>query len=109
MLPMSVAHTPWLAQWLQDGYAVLPRFWDARTVSALPDSVVGPWWALEDATVEVKAGSLVLPHGKLPHASSANTSGRSRLAVSLHLVDGAAAYSPLNWLQRDAGLPLQGF
>lgn len=278
---MSVAHTHWLAHWQQHGYAVLPRFWDARTVSALreraeawvaelpapasvfstaarermdhqalmasaggihgfwepgaldaqgqlrlpraqainkighamhdldpvvsalcrsaevqtvaqavglvqplllqsmlifkqprigapvvwhqdasflitePDSVVGLWWALEDATldngclwvepgghrgplreryareggglcmraldtapwpsgeatrpVEVEAGSLVLLHGRLPHASSANTSDRSRLAFSLHLVDGAAAYSPLNWLQREAALPLRGF
>jgi phytanoyl-CoA hydroxylase len=133
-----------------------PVVWhqDASFLITEPDSVVGLWWALEDATVdngclwvepgghrgplreryerdgealrmraldptpwpatgiravEVKAGSLVLLHGKLPHASSANTSGRSRLAFSLHVVDGAAAYSPLNWLQRDARLPLQGF
>jgi phytanoyl-CoA hydroxylase len=68
-----------------------------------------PWPTSNIRAVEVQAGSLVLLHGKLPHASRANTSGRSRLAFSLHVVDGAAAYSPLNWLQRDAALPLSGF
>ncbi len=133
-----------------------PVVWhqDASFLITEPDSVVGLWWALEDATVdngclwvepgghrgplreryersgdglrmraldatpwptsniravEVKAGSMVLLHGRLPHASHANTSGRSRLAFSLHLVDGAAVYSPLNWLQRDPSLRAQGF
>jgi phytanoyl-CoA hydroxylase len=133
-----------------------PVVWhqDASFLITEPDSVVGLWWALEDATldngclwvepgghrgplreryersseglrmraldatpwptsniraVEVTAGSLVLLHGRLPHASHANTSGRSRLAFSLHLVDGAAAYSPLNWLQRDPALAATSF
>jgi phytanoyl-CoA hydroxylase len=135
-----------------------PVVWhqDASFLITEPDSVVGLWWALEDATVdngclwvepgghrgplreryertpdgglamrpldatpwpsgkatrpvEVTAGTLVLLHGRLPHASSANTSNHSRLAFSLHLVDGAAAYSPLNWLQREPALPLRGF
>jgi phytanoyl-CoA hydroxylase len=135
-----------------------PVVWhqDASFLITEPDTVVGLWWALEDATVdngclwvepgghhsplreryertdsgrlamrqldakpwpgdaqavpvEVKAGSLVLLHGRLPHASRANTSGRSRLAFSLHLVDGAAVYSPLNWLQRSPEMPLCGF
>jgi phytanoyl-CoA hydroxylase len=135
-----------------------PVVWhqDASFLITEPDTVVGLWWALEDATVdngclwvepgghrgplreryersasgalvmraldhtpwprgsqtipvEVQAGSLVLLHGRLPHASSANTSGVSRLAFSLHLVSGAATYSPLNWLQREPHLPLRGF
>jgi phytanoyl-CoA hydroxylase len=136
-----------------------PVVWhqDASFLITEPDTVVGLWWALEDATadngclwvepgghrgplreryewdgdrlsmrpldstpwpaahggrtvpVEVGAGSMVLLHGRLPHASSANRSERSRLAFSLHLVDGAAAYSPRNWLQRSAALPLRGF
>ncbi len=116
-------------------------------------SVVGFWWALEDATLdngclwvadrrgplreryvrrgdgfvtealdatpwpsgsdirplEVKAGTLVVFDGLLPHASATNRSAQSRLAYSLHVVDGRAAWSPLNWLQRRADDPACGF
>jgi phytanoyl-CoA hydroxylase len=120
-----------------------------------PASVVGFWWALEDATrdngclwvapgahrsplreryvrtddgfvterldttpwpsgdatraLEVPAGTLVVFHGHLPHASAPNRSERSRLAYTLHVVEGTAAWSPRNWLQRSANDPARGF
>jgi phytanoyl-CoA hydroxylase len=126
---------------------------DASFLMTEPQSVVGFWWALEDATLdngclwvadrcgplreryvrrgegfvtepldatpwpsgddirplEVKAGSLVVFDGLLPHASAPNRSQTSRLAYSLHIVDGRAAWSPLNWLQRSADDPARGF
>jgi len=58
--------------------------------------------------LEVRRGSLVVLHGLLPHASSANRSARPRHAYALHLIDGRAAYDADNWLQRP-NLPLRGF
>jgi len=54
-------------------------------------------------------GTLVLLHGRLPHLSGPNRSDRSRHAYALHLIDGAARYSPDNWLKRRPGMPLRGF
>jgi phytanoyl-CoA hydroxylase len=69
-----------------------------------------PWPTQHDAVpVEVPAGSLVAFHGLLPHYSAPNRSARSRLAYTLHVTDAAAAYSALNWLQRDAGFPVRSF
>jgi phytanoyl-CoA hydroxylase len=129
---------------------------DASFLITEPNSVVGFWWALEDATrnngclwvadqrgplhvlreryvrhgdgfvtepldatpwpsgsdirpLEVKAGTLVVFDGLLPHASAPNRSARSRLAYSLHIASGRAAWSPLNWLQRSEGDPARGF
>jgi phytanoyl-CoA hydroxylase len=128
---------------------------DASFLITDPPSVVGFWWALEDATrdngclwvapgahrsplreryvrtddgfvtqrmddapwpsgettraLEVPAGTLVVFHGHLPHASAPNRSARSRLAYTLHVVEGTAAWSPLNWLQRAADDPARGF
>ncbi len=126
---------------------------DASFLMTEPQSVIGFWWALEDATVdngclwvatqrgplreryvrrgegfvtepldttpwpsgrdirplEVEAGTLVVFDGLLPHASAPNRSARSRLAYSLHIVDGRTAWSPLNWLQRRADDPARGF
>jgi phytanoyl-CoA hydroxylase len=48
----------------------------------------------------VPAGTLVVFHGLLPHYSAANRSPRSRLAYTLHVTDGRAAYAASNWLQR---------
>ena len=59
--------------------------------------------------LEVKAGSLVLFHGLLPHYSPANRSDKARHAYTLHVCDGAAEYSDLNWIQRGAELPVRGF
>ncbi len=59
--------------------------------------------------LEAKAGTLVLLHGLLPHASGPNRSDRSRHAYSVHIVDGTADYPADNWLQRPADQPLRGF
>ena len=119
-----------------------------------PRSVVGFWFALDDATVEnggmgaipgghaggartrfrregsgtttdvldptpydmdalvpleVAAGTCIAFHGCLPHWSAPNTSDRSRLAYTLHVIDGTADYLDDNWLHRGPDLPLRGF
>ena len=58
--------------------------------------------------LEVKKGSLVMLHGRLPHYSCENTSNKSRHAYTLHVIDGNCKYSSNNWLQRSS-MPLQGF
>lgn len=50
--------------------------------------------------VEVKKGTLVLLHGRLPHYSKENTSNKSRHAFTLHVIDGNMNYPEGNWLQR---------
>ncbi len=80
---------------------------DGRAV--MEDLDATPWPSDGAVPVEVKAGALVVFHGRLPHYSAPNRSTKSRHAYTLHAVDGEAAYSPLNWLQRDEGLPARGF
>jgi len=68
------------------------------------------WPALVQARpLPVRAGTLVVFGGQLPHRSAANRSARSRLAYTLHATDGNATYSPLNWLQRGSGVAPRGF
>jgi len=57
--------------------------------------------------LEVKAGTLVLLHGLLPHMSYANRSPKSRHAYAVHVVDGIAEYPAENWLRRE--MPARGF
>ena len=59
--------------------------------------------------VEVKAGTLVVFHGLLPHYSAPNRSAVSRHAYTLHATDASSRYSPHNWLQRPPGFPARGF
>ena len=61
-----------------------------------------------DTALEVKKGTLILLHGRLPHYSCENKSDKSRHAYSLHVIDGKTSYSKDNWLQRPL-LPLKGF
>jgi len=61
-----------------------------------------------DTFVEVKKGSLVLLHGRLPHYSCENTSEKSRNAYTLHVIEGKSKYLDYNWLQRP-NLKLTGF
>lgn len=59
-------------------------------------------------SVEVKAGSLVVFQGLLPHYSAPNRSTCSRQAYTLHVTDGKSDYAQENWLQ-SRELPLRGF
>jgi phytanoyl-CoA hydroxylase len=69
-----------------------------------------PWPDKQTAVpLEAKAGTLVCFHGLLPHYSAPNRSPVSRHAYTLHVTDGQTAYSPKNWIQRDAGFPVRGF
>ena len=125
---------------------------DSTFIITKPESTVGFWFALQDATkengclqvasgghkgplrklfkrennkmnmeelstepfpetdtfVEVKKGTLVLLHGRLPHYSCENTSPHSRHAYTLHVIDGKTKYMDYNWLQRPK-LKLSGF
>ena len=62
-----------------------------------------------DTILEVKKGTLILLHGRLPHYSCKNKSDKSRHAYTLHVIDGACDYPKFNWLQRSANFPLKGF
>jgi phytanoyl-CoA hydroxylase len=68
-------------------------------------------WPNESTAIplEVSAGSLIVFHGLLPHYSAPNRSLQSRHAYTLHVTDAHAVYSPRNWLQRNANLPVRGF
>lgn len=59
--------------------------------------------------LEVRAGTLVVFHGLLPHYSAPNRSALSRHAYTLHATDARALYSSRNWLQRGRHLPPRGF
>ena len=68
-----------------------------------------PWpQAAQAVALPVAAGTLVVFHGLLPHCSAPNRSARSRLAYTLHVTDGRAAYAAQNWLQRGAEFPVRG-
>jgi ectoine hydroxylase-related dioxygenase (phytanoyl-CoA dioxygenase family) len=58
-------------------------------------------WPTQDRALplEVKAGSLVVFNGALPHFSEANTSHKSRHAFTLHLTSAQAKYDEHNWLR----------
>jgi phytanoyl-CoA hydroxylase len=59
--------------------------------------------------LEVKAGTLVVFHGLLPHYSAPNRSARSRHAYTLHVTDAGSEYALGNWIQRGAEFPVRGF
>ena len=61
-----------------------------------------------DTFVEVKKGTLVLLHGRLPHYSCEKKSPNSRHAYTIHAIDGKSKYLDYNWLQRP-DLKLNGF
>ena len=59
-----------------------------------------PWPGEEEAVaLEVKAGSLVIFNGLLPHFSAANLSDRSRNAFTLHITSATSHYDVRNWLR----------
>ena len=53
----------------------------------------------EAKALEVKAGSLVIFNGVLPHFSLANRSNKSRHAFTLHITYAQSEYAKENWLQ----------
>ena len=66
-------------------------------------------WPIETGVpVEVKAGSLVVFQGQLPHYSAPNRSNKSRQAYTLHVTDGCTEYASENWLHAEK-LSLKGF
>jgi phytanoyl-CoA hydroxylase len=58
----------------------------------------------EALPLEVKAGTLIVFSGALPHFSEANRSSKSRHAFTLHITSGLSEYDKCNWLQAS---PLQ--
>lgn len=98
LVALPGAHRGPLRQWFgyRDGELV------TRTLDATP------WPEVEPVALEVRRGTLIVLHGLLPHASTANRSSRPRHAYSLHLIDARADYPKDNWLQRP-DLPLRGF
>ena len=68
-----------------------------------------PWPTEGLVPLEVKKGTLVLLHGRLPHLSRTNRSPRSRQAYTLHVIEAGARYPEDNWLRRGADRPLRGF
>jgi phytanoyl-CoA hydroxylase len=68
-----------------------------------------PYDAAGFVPLPARRGTLVVLHGLLPHGSAANTSARSRMAYTLHVVDGTAAWHPGNWIRRRPDDPFRGF
>ena len=68
-----------------------------------------PWETSKLLPLEVKAGTLVVLHGLLPHMSYANRSANTRHAYTMHIIEGTADYPEWNWLQRPPEMPLRGF
>ena len=68
-----------------------------------------PWEESKLVPLEVKAGTMVVLHGLLPHTSFANRSARTRHAYTMHLIEGTADYPEWNWLQRSPEMSLRGF
>jgi phytanoyl-CoA hydroxylase len=59
-----------------------------------------PWPKDDDAKpLEVKAGTLVVFNGLLPHFSAPNLSDKSRHAFTLHMTCATSKYAKENWLQ----------
>ena len=72
---------------------------DSTELVALLDT---PWPEDDQAkALVVKAGSLVVFNGALPHFSEANRSAHSRHAFTLHLTSGESKYNAHNWLQAE--------
>jgi phytanoyl-CoA hydroxylase len=106
------AHRANGCMWVQPGGHRSPlrsRFVATGSEARLHTIDSTPWPTLREAIpLEVRAGTLVVFHGLLPHYSAPNRSSHSRHAYTLHAVDGRAVYSPRNWLQRTT-IPPRGF
>lgn len=77
------------------------RFDDDRTELKSLQNI--PWPPNHEALpLEVKAGSLVVFNGVLPHFSEANRSTKSRHAFTLHITCANSEYHANNWLRAPA-------
>lgn len=85
------------------------RFLDRDGGLSLETLDATPYPADGFVPLPARKGTLVVLHGLLPHGSAANTSPRSRMAYTLHMVDGAAAWHPGNWIRRRPDDPFRGF
>lgn len=47
----------------------------------------------------IQSGSLVLIHGNVVHKSGSNTTMKSRIIYTFHVIEGAYEYPKDNWLQ----------
>ena len=79
---------------------------DGTEMEIIDDS---PWETSKLVPLEVRAGSMIVLHGLLPHMSHANRSERTRHAYTMHIIEGHADYPDWNWLQRPTEMPLRGF
>ena len=79
---------------------------DGTEMEIIDDS---PWETSNLVPLEVRAGSMIVLHGLLPHMSHANRSERTRHAYTMHIIEGLADYPEWNWLQRPTEMPLRGF
>ena len=79
---------------------------DGTEMEIIDDS---PWETSKLVPLEVRAGSMIVLHGLLPHMSHANRSERTRHAYTMHIIEGLADYPDWNWLQRPTEMPLRGF
>ena len=79
---------------------------DGTEMEIIDDS---PWETSKLVPLEVRAGSMIVLHGLLPHMSHANRSESTRHAYTMHIIDGLADYPEWNWLQRPTEMPLRGF
>ncbi len=68
-----------------------------------------PWETSKLLPLEVKAGTMVVLHGLLPHMSFANRSANTRHAYTMHIIEGTADYPEWNWLHRPPEMPFRGF
>ncbi len=67
------------------------------------------WDTSKLVPLEVRAGTMIVLHGLLPHMSYTNRSKSTRHAYTMHLIEGDANYPQSNWLQRSSEMPLRGF
>jgi phytanoyl-CoA hydroxylase len=99
--------------WVQPGGHRGPlreRFVRAGDVVSMEKLDATPWPDRTTALpLEVRAGTLVVFHGLLPHYSAPNRSAQSRHAYTLHVTDARTAYASSNWIQRTAAFPARGF
>lgn len=85
------------------GHRTALRSWFRRKAAGGTEFQIfdaGPFDTEGMIPLEVKKGACIVLDGLLPHYSLPNTSGKSRQAYSIHVIDGQAFYPQQNWLRR---------